>query len=83
MNRKYYGCESAASATAKIEIVNPYSDTTTTKIFFDDEEEMFDYYEKLKQKGNKDNLYYCYIREVLNWETGRLGGWQICKSNWG
>lgn len=78
MLRKYIGCESAASATAKIEIVNPYNDTTTTKFFFGNEEKMLDYCEML----NEGILYYCYIKEVLNWETGRLGGWQICKSNW-
>lgn len=79
MVNKYFGCESAASATAKIEVVNSYNDSIITKIFFGDEEEMFDY---LNNNWWGDGTYrYSYIREV-NWESGRLGGWQICKSNW-
>lgn len=80
MVNKYLGCESAASATAKIEVVNSYDNSIITKLFFGDEEKMFDYFNRLQKSDYA--TYYTYIREI-NWESGRLGGWQICKSNWG
>lgn len=80
MVNKYFGCESAASATAKIEVVNSYDNSIINKFFFGDEEEMWDYLNKCRWG---DGTYrYAYIREI-NWESERLGGWQICKSNWG
>lgn len=81
---RYFGCENAASATAKIEVPDIYSGKLLCKLFFGREEDCLDWlerYTKLCKKQSDKCL--CYIREVLNWETGRLGGWQIQKSNWG
>ena len=73
-HRRYVGCNSAENAMGKMVVVNEYLNRTST-IYFGTEEEMFDYV-----GGRTDaNLF---IREV-NWESGALGGWQICKSNWG
>ena len=79
MTRQYFGCENAASATAKVELFNKELGRVVQTLFFGDVNDMWDYLDQHESKGKK----YYYLREVLNWETGRLGGWQIQKSNWG
>lgn len=79
MTRKYIGCENATSATAKVELFNKELGRVEQTIFFGDANDMWDYLDQHECKGRK----YYYLREVLNWGTGRLGSWQIQKSNWG
>ncbi len=79
MKRQYFGCENAASATAKVELFNNELGRVERTLFFGDVNEMWDYIDQHKCEGKK----YYFLREVLNWENGRLGGWQIQKSNWG
>ena len=74
--RSYYGCENAASATAKLVIVDRNGNGFTD--FYGESEALLDKLKLYRKLLDGDWKYEIYLRDV-NFETGRLGGWTVAE----
>ena len=76
MTKHCFGCESAASATAKV-----CFPSLNEAYYFGEASSAADFINSVKLTWDcpKDWPYEIYLREI-NWETGAFGGWGLVES---
>lgn len=70
MSYKYFGCENAASATAKI-VFPTFNET----YYFGDINDASDFINTVKKTWDLSDWTYEYHLRDINWESGAVGNW--------
>lgn len=79
-SKTYVGCDSAAEAEAKMVVENHFLGITATT-YFGTADELLDHIGTKTDFHTDTTDIYLYVRDI-NFNTGRLGDWVVCKSNW-